>query len=216
MLQPLERRIYIYMRHTIDLANQRFHRLAVMHISKFRSKQGSIQWVCLCDCGNTTLLTRHSLTTGNTTSCGCRRREGLHRTHGMRHTRFYRIWIGMRQRCLNPNNTIYKYYGGRGISFCKDWEKFENFRNDMYESYLEHALLYGETSTSIERKNVNGNYSFSNTCWATPKEQSKNRRPKGTAHLSLITKNLTSGTSKSALGGTATTSELGKSLRKFS
>src|SRR5262245_34099637 len=43
----------------------------------------------------------------------------------------YRCWTHMRQRCNNPNNDTYKYYGGRGIKVCERWSSFENFLADM-------------------------------------------------------------------------------------
>ena len=39
----------------------------------------------------------------------------------------------MIQRCENPNNIGFKYYGGRGIKVCKRWHTFENFFADMGE-----------------------------------------------------------------------------------
>lgn len=73
----------------------------------------------------------------------------------------------MKQRCLNPNNKKYPIYGGRGIKVCKEWLKFENFRDDMFNTYFMHA--------SIERINNNGNYEQKNCKWITLKEQAKNR-----------------------------------------
>lgn len=93
--------------------------------------------------------------------------------HGMTGTRFYSIWVGMKSRC---NNESWTNYGGRGITYCKEWEEFINFKNDMYESYLQHVDKYGEKQTSLERKNVNGNYTPSNCKWATRKEQNDNKR----------------------------------------
>jgi hypothetical protein len=81
----------------------------------------------------------------------------------------YRIWAGIKQRCLNPKGTAYHDYGGRGIRVCERWaSSFENFYADM-----------GARPTprhSIERKNVNGDYRPDNCFWATPDVQARNKR----------------------------------------
>lgn len=73
----------------------------------------------------------------------------------------------MKNRCFNPKVPYYSNYGGRGITVCERWLKFENFFADM-------GLR--PTGTSIDRIDVNGNYEPSNCKWSTDKEQSRNRR----------------------------------------
>jgi len=84
-------------------------------------------------------------------------------------TRTYHVWNSMKQRCLNPAASNYKYYGGRGITVCKRWiESFENFRGDMGEA---------PDGTWIDRINNDWNYHPKNCKWSSPLEQSKNKRP---------------------------------------
>lgn len=79
----------------------------------------------------------------------------------------YRSWQMMRNRCLNKNATDYSYYGGRGISIDPRWDQYENFLLDMGRR--------PSLSHSLERLDYNGNYVKSNCCWATRKEQARNR-----------------------------------------
>ena len=62
-------------------------------------------------------------------------RSGEKHGHSRRgkHTPTYNRWRGMIQRCTNPRNPTYKYYGGRGITVCDRWLEFENFLADMGE-----------------------------------------------------------------------------------
>lgn len=73
----------------------------------------------------------------------------------------------MHDRCYNPNTRTYATHGARGIKVCKRWFKFEHFYADMGPR---------PDGMTLERKNNDGNYTPSNCCWATPKQQGRNRR----------------------------------------
>ena len=155
----------------IDLTGQRFGRLVVLGFDK-KSNDRQYMWLCRCDCGDVVSVRGYSLRSGNTQSCGCLQKETnikLRQTHGMTKTRVYNIWKSMRQRCSIPSTSGYKYYGGRGIKVCNEWQDFEPF----YKWAISNG--YADNLT-IDRIDVNGNYEPSNCRWITLKEQQMNTR----------------------------------------
>lgn len=76
-------------------------------------------------------------------------------------------WKAMRNRCLHPGVANYPQYGGRGIRICDRWLEFKNFYSDMGDR---------PPGFSLDRIDVNGDYSAANCRWADNKTQSRNRR----------------------------------------
>lgn len=171
---------------SIDLTGQIFGRLTVIKKVGL-SKNKFVLWLCKCACGNKIIVTSNNLRTGNTQSCGCLatelRRKNLLK-HGLRNTRIYSIWKGMKQRCCNKNSTKYKDYGARGIIICQEW--LNNFI-----CFYNWALKNGYADNlSIDRIDVNGNYEPLNCRWVTLKEQNNNRRSNNNITIWNKTQNL--------------------------
>lgn len=127
---------------------------------------------CICDCGNIKTVLLEVLLNGHSTSCGCeqkRRASESNLKHGYadKHP-LYLKWKNMKKRCNNPKATLYKNYGGRGISVCTEWNDFENFYNWAINNGWKEGL-------TIERRDVNGNYCPENCTWETIKVQANNK-----------------------------------------
>lgn len=121
-----------------------------------------------CVCGSVGIKKLTDNLTRGQQGCRCVVSEATtarNTTHGMSGTGIHNLWIGMHQRCRDTSNSN---YGGRGISVAPEWATFEQFYADMGSAPFEGATL--------ERKDVNGDYSKENCVWVHYTEQALNKR----------------------------------------
>lgn len=152
-----------------DVLGRRFGKLVV--VSKAgKNKHGKITWSCVCDCGGTNTPTGSSLLNGNTTTCGCGRREA-NLKHGQSQignklNYLYSAQRNARQRCENPKDKDYEWYGGRGIKWA--FATFEDFVSAIGER--------PDPAFTIDRIDVNRDYEAGNLRWVSRSAQSINQR----------------------------------------
>lgn len=167
-----------------DLTGRKFNMLTVTSFNRREVKESSnstnYYWNCVCDCGNTAVVTRANLVGNRTKSCGCLVRinkspnaHGTYRggivTHGMSHTRLYRIWNKMRERCRLKSNLDHSHYIDKNITVCKQWDSdFLVFKDWAMSSGYSDEL-------SIDRIDNTAGYTPLNCRWATTTEQANNK-----------------------------------------
>ena len=144
-----------------------FHQLTVLH------RDGSNQYsepmyVCRCSCGKLTRTQGNYLRIGKTKSCGCRTTA----THGMSKHPLWNVLNGMKQRCRNPKNTHYKWYGEKGINVCEEWCDPSTFFEWAFNAGWEPGL-------SIDRIDERLSYSPSNCRFITKSENTLRCRCNG-------------------------------------
>jgi hypothetical protein len=144
---------------------------------KERSKDKHIKWLCKCDCGNESIYIATRVRNNkvfNCKSCVSKKQSEIKKTHGMKYTRTYNIWSGLKTRATNKKNKDAKKYCLNGIGVSNEWLKFENFYNDMGAA---------PDGMSIDRIDNTKGYSKENCRWATVKEQQRN---KSTSYIWII------------------------------
>lgn len=161
---------------TIDLIGQRFGRLTVKSFAEYRYQPNghkTAYWNCVCDCGETKIVSSGSLKNGATKSCGCLRKEMMReRQYRGGKSKLYGVHRMMKKRCYDKNYEHYKNYGQRGITVCDEW-----LGENGYLAFRKWAESNGyKDGLTLDRKDNDKGYSPENCTWETRKHQSNNKR----------------------------------------
>lgn len=166
----------------MDLTGMKFNRLTVIEREFCKASKRTL-WKCKCDCGKVVVVDSYKLRNGLTKSCGCFNKEQRKKfinkcvTHNKTHHPLYHIYNGMKARCYRKNNNHYKYYGGNGIKVCDEWLGKHGFMN-FYKWSYEHGYResdFQRNKLSIDRIDVNGDYSPDNCRWVDNFVQANNK-----------------------------------------
>lgn len=154
---------------------KKYGKLIIIDFEKHKRKTGydCWYWLCKCECGNIKLLYPAEVKNGKIKSCGCYK-DNLAKLRMSKHnqstSRLYHCWQDMKARCYRKTHHKYLLYGNRDIRVCDEWL-------NNYDNFSEWALNNGYSNDlTLDRINVNGNYCPENCRWATPLQQSQNRR----------------------------------------
>ena len=160
-----------------DITGQKFGHLTVVSFAHV-NKRKRAAWTCSCSCGNTIIVQSRSLISGGTKGCSCGRGRLKH-GHAKNEccSVEYRCWINMKTRCYNKKAPEFKNYGGRGITVCKEWR-------DSFLAFYSHVGPKPSPELTLDRIDNGSGYRPGNVRWATPREQSFNRRRKLGTHCS--------------------------------
>lgn len=169
-------------KNSTPVAGQRFGRWVI--IREVERQRGIRMVRCACDCGTESNVSLKNMMSGKSQSCGCLRRRVMSETkviHGQSGYRgkdrgpLYMTWTDMRRRCYTPTARSFAYYGARGVKVCDRWMHGDGVKSG-YECFANDMGSKPTPQHSLDRIDVNGDYSAQNCRWATADVQANNKR----------------------------------------
>lgn len=143
---------------------ERYGKLTVLNRVIGNKKRNS--WNCRCACGKEVIVPANELLSGHRKSCGCSK-------PGLTKHPLHSVWTNMKTRCNNPKADNYRYYGGKGIRVCDEW-------NNSFYSFYEWAIQNGydaenKKDSLLDRIDPNKDYCPENCRFADRYVQANNK-----------------------------------------
>lgn len=150
--------------------------------------------IYLCKCGKTKELVVNLVKRGFVKSCGCfgsKKSSELMTTHGLSKHPLFFVWVDMNTRCNNPNCTAYKWYGGRGVYICEEWQDFKCFYDWAINNGWKKGLRLDKDSIPKRLGIPALCYGPDTCCFLTHKENCNSRKSNHPITFNGVTKNMT-------------------------
>lgn len=171
-----------------DITGKKYNKLTAIKFDHI-GKEGGAWWLFKCDCGTEKVIRASSVVSGGTRSCGCTFKEYNDKRrvyiHGMTLKELYskydcakrllNVYNKIISRCEKPNDLVYRWYGAKGVTVCKEWrDDFLNFMNWCIENGYD--MKKSRTEQTIDRINPFKGYSPENCRLIPLREQHRNKR----------------------------------------